>query len=84
MASKWRSAVRKDKGHVTEYSQTNAQEDFAETGLMIYTYLRNPDRLPAKVSSAMERKIPNRIALWQSRFPEKGKEFFSVASYGEC
>jgi hypothetical protein len=51
---------------------------------MIYTYLRNPDCLPAKVSSAMERMIPNRIAFWQSRFPEKGKEFFSVASYGEC
>ena len=83
-SSKWRSAVRKDKGHVTEYSQTDAQEDFAETGLMIYTYLRDPDRLPANVRSAMERTIPNRIAFWRSRFPETGKEFFRVASYGEC
>ena len=81
---KWRSAVRKDKGHVTEYFQTDAQEDFAETGLMIYTYLRDPDRLPSNVRSAMERTFPNRIAFWRSRFPETGKEFFSVASYGEC
>lgn len=68
-SSKWRSAVRKGKGHVTKYSQTNAQEDFAETGLMIYNYLRNPNRLNAKVRSAMERTVPNRIAFWRSRFP---------------
>ena len=74
-----RGAFAEDQGHVTEYSQTNAQEDFAETGLMIYTYLCDPDRLPANVRSAMQRTIPSRIAFWRSLFPETGKEFFTVA-----
>lgn len=82
--SAWRKAVRKDKGFVTEYARTNAQEDFAESALFAYTLLRNPERLPKDVALAVRKIMPNRLAYFDTVFPAKGKEFYKVAPFEQC
>lgn len=82
--SGWRSAVRKDSGVLTAYAASQPQEDFAEHGLFAYTYLRHPERLPAKVRAAIPEIMPARLAYFARIFPKAGKEFVRVGSYSGC
>jgi hypothetical protein len=80
----WRRAVRRDKAFVTEYASTNAQEDFAESGLFAYTYLRAPERLPAEVRTALPEIMGARMAYFQDLFPSVDATHTRIGAYAGC
>lgn len=65
----WRDAVAADNAFITDYAQSDpGGEDIAESGLFGFTYLRNPERLPAHVTTALPDVMPNRLDLLKQAF----------------
>ncbi len=64
----WQSAKAADNAYITNYAQSNAQEDFAESALFAYTIIYHPERFPAADRAKIEAQIPNRIAFFRNIF----------------
>lgn len=62
----WDDAVNADSGFITDYAASDPGEDFAESALFAYTYLRHPERLPPAVKAAVENTILNRVNLFDN------------------
>jgi len=62
----WQDAIAADPGFITDYATTNPGEDFAESALFAYTYLRHPERFPPAVKTAVETTIPNRVNVFDN------------------
>ena len=80
----WRRATTVDDDFITEYAATDEGEDFAESGLFAYTFLRHPERLPPSVRNATAEIMGARLAFFEKVFPTKGQEIVRVGDYVGC
>jgi len=80
----WQDAVKADAGFITDYAATRPAEDFAESALFAYTYLKNPDRLPADVLTAIEETIPNRVNVFDNIIVQWAPHTYSVGPAKSC
>jgi chitodextrinase len=62
----WQNAKVADNAFITDYAETDDQEDFAESALFAYTIIHNPERFPAADRANIEKTIPNRIAFFRT------------------
>lgn len=63
--AEWRNAKTLDRNFITDYAQTEDQEDFAESALFAYTLIHHPSRIPADEGARIERHIPHRIDFFK-------------------
>jgi len=80
----WRDAVAADPGFITDYATTDDAEDFAESALFAYAYLKHPERLPATVISAIEETIPNRVNVFQNIIVDWAPHVYQVGERRTC
>ena len=66
--SAWKTARERDNAYITDYAQSDEQEDFAESALFAYTLIYHPERFPAAERAKIETQIPNRIAFFRNLF----------------
>lgn len=80
----WQNAVKADAGFITDYAATRPGEDFAESALFAYTYLKTPDRLPADVRTAIAETIPNRVNVFDNIIVQWAPHTYSVGPIASC
>jgi hypothetical protein len=61
----WKNAKALDRASITNYAQSDDQEDFAESALFAYTLIYHPERFPAAERAKIEKQIPNRVAFFR-------------------
>ena len=61
----WKKAKALDRASITEYANSDDQEDFAESALFAYTLIYHPERFPASDRAKIEKQIPNRVAFFR-------------------
>jgi hypothetical protein len=62
----WKTAKARDNAYITNYAETEDQEDFAESALFAYTLIYHPERFPAAERTKIQKQIPNRIAFFMT------------------
>ena len=62
----WKKAKARDNSYITNYANSDDQEDFAESALFAYTLIYHPERFPAAERAKIEKQIPNRIAFFKT------------------
>jgi hypothetical protein len=78
-SAEWRRAQATDGGFITDYAEAKPNgEDFAESALFAYTYLRHPERLPPDVVSGIQTIMPARLSFFEAIFggPEPAFSIF--------
>lgn len=80
----WQDAIAADTGFITDYAASDPGEDFAESALFAYTYLRNPERLPANVRQAVIDTIPNRVNVFDNIIIQWAPHSYRVNPTQDC
>jgi hypothetical protein len=76
----WKKAKVLDNAYITEYAQSDDQEDFAESALFAYTLIFHPERFPAAERARIAKQIPNRIAFFRGVYGRQRPQPISPAS----
>ena len=79
----WRDAQRADADAITVYAAQNpTREDLAESALFAYAYLATPGRLPLRVTTQIEQRMPHRLAVLRDIFGPA--RFFQTGPSSQC
>ncbi len=70
----WKKAKTLDNAYITNYAETEDQEDFAESALFAYTLIHHPERFPTVDREKIARQIPNRIAFFRNVYSGRGAQ----------
>jgi len=80
----WAAAKASDNGFITQYAKTDDAEDFAESALFAYTYIKYPDRLPNNVRVAIETTILNRVEFFRNIIVDWAPHVYQVGAEQSC
>ncbi len=79
-SAEWQRAQMSDPGFATLYGKSNPElEDLAESALLAYAAIHQPDRLPDDEIRYLKQQIPNRILFIESLIPAGKPVIYPVA-----
>ena len=82
-SKQWKDAQRADADAITRYAAENLDgEDLAESALFAYAYVVTPGRLPQRVTSEIENRMPARLAVLRNLFD--GPRFQQIKPASGC